>query len=61
MSMTLVHTAGELDKEIKKGTKRCRADCAIVASQPRRNHRKRGQNVATVNTLEAVGLEDEDA
>jgi hypothetical protein len=48
-----------LDREIKKGTKRRRADCAIVASQPRRNRRKRG--AAEAHALEAAGLEDEDA
>ena len=45
---------GELDDRIKKGTKRGRTDGAVVASQPRRNARRRR---AEQEAIRAAGLE----
>eukprot|EP00892_Ulva_mutabilis_P012666 jgi/Ulvmu1/9772/UM056_0012.1 len=50
---------GELDDRIKKGTKRGRTAGGVVASQPRRNARKRRAAQDCEAAIRAAGLEDD--
>jgi hypothetical protein len=57
VSLELGH-AGEIDDLIKRGTKRGRVDCALVASQPQRRRRATAR-VHHHDAVAAAGLEDD--